>query len=71
MTTFTDVVPVRGAAPSPMERLLLRAAWGIESFAVAHLARRAAAQAAATAQIETTDRRRDAQGLGAVGILPR
>lgn len=71
MTVLTDTVQVRCAAPSSVERLLLRTARSIESYAISHLARRAASTTSAAAQTGSTERRRNAQALGAVGILPR
>lgn len=71
MTVYTDTGRVRCAAPSSTERLLLRMARGIEAYAIAHLARRASATTSAAVQAGTTERRRDAQALGTVGILPR
>ena len=71
MSTFTSSMPLRGTAPSSTERLLLRAARGIEGYAIAHLARRAATTGAAAAQAGATERRRDALALGTVGIIPR
>ena len=71
MTVYIDASRVRCAAPSSTERLLLRTARGIEAYAISHLARRASATTTAAAQTRSTERRRDAQALGAVGILPR
>lgn len=71
MSTITHTRPVRCAAPSSAERLLLRTARSLEAYALGHLARRAASTTSAAVQAGTTERRRDAQALGTVGILPR
>jgi hypothetical protein len=68
-TTTTGFYSVRSAAPTLLDRLLLRASKSVESFALARMQRRATTPAAASDA--ASDERRTALALGAVGILPR
>ncbi|WP_194411484.1 hypothetical protein [Microbacterium cremeum] len=79
MTTATAphtqliVAPALAVRATRFDRMLLRAASAIDSFVVARLERRASAESrrASAAQTAATQRRRDAEARGAIGLLPR
>lgn len=72
MTTYTAPLPVRRTAPGSIERLTLAAARALEQLAGA-FARRSATINPVTekARADADDRRRTAQALGSLGLLPR
>ena len=74
MSTFTPAVRrLRSNAPTRLERILLRLSYRVESAVVARIERRAVLRNPITerARAEADERRRTAQALGSLGILPR
>lgn len=79
MTTATAqhahviVAPALAARATRFDRTLLRAASAIDSFVVARIERRAhdESRRVFAAQTAATQRRRDAEARGAIGLLPR
>lgn len=79
MTTATAqhahaiVAPALVARSTRLDRTLLRAASALDSFVVARLERRAGGESrrALAAQTTATQRRREAEARGAIGLLPR
>lgn len=63
----------RRPRPTAVERMLLQASRGLELAAVARIERRAATANPVTekARADADERRRTAQALGSLGILPR
>jgi hypothetical protein len=69
MSTLTATHTVLGT--TSLDRMLLRAASGIDRLVAARIVRRVDATDAARAWERADDARRRAQALGALGMLPR
>jgi hypothetical protein len=72
MTAIASPLTRRPRATA-LDRMLLQASRGLELFAVARIERRAATTNPVTekARADADERRRTAQALGSLGILPR
>ncbi len=68
MTTITARLPRQA---TPVERMLLHAASGLDHAIRERIAHRHADRAALAAQRRAGDRRATAQALGAAGMIPR
>jgi hypothetical protein len=67
--TTRTVLSCRLVSPTRAERVLLRFSRAVETFALSRMMRRA--RGASDVADAAADRRRTAQALGALGMLPR
>jgi hypothetical protein len=71
MTALATTASVRVSTPTSVEKLLLRAAHGLERMAIARMLRRSARAGAMAAQADAVERGRDRGVAVHGGLLPR